>query len=95
MQSQSVVGQEQIQFVSPHPSMGQRNQYQSQGAAQPPSTSQTGHIDQSQSVGRGRGHGSQAGISSQTGQAICYYCRHHGHMRRDCPRRQRSHGTAD
>ena len=94
MLSQSAVGQEQIQFVSPHLSMGQRNQYQSQGAAQAPSTSQTGHIDQSHSVGRGKGHGSQAGISSQTGQAICYYCQL-GHMRRDCPRRQRSHGTAD
>ena len=44
VQSQSVVGQEKIRFVSPHPSMGQRNQYQSQGAALAPSTSQTGHI---------------------------------------------------
>ena len=23
----------------------------------------------------------------------CYHCRQHGHMRRDCPRRQRSRGT--
>ena len=36
------------------PSMGQRNQYQSQGAAQAPSTSQTGHIGQGQSAGRGQ-----------------------------------------
>ena len=43
MQSQSVEGQEQIQFLSPYPSMGQRDQSLS--------TSQTGHIDQSQSVG--------------------------------------------
>ena len=31
--------------------------------------------------------------SSQVGQTICYFCRQLGHMRRDCPRRQRSHGT--
>ena len=54
VQSQSAVGQEMTQFVSPHPNMGQRDQYQSQGAAQAPSTSQTGHISQDQSVGRGR-----------------------------------------
>ena len=24
----------------------------------------------------------------------CYHCRHPRHMRRDCPRRQRSQGTA-
>ena len=31
-----------MQFVSPHPSMGQRNRYQSQGAAPAPSTLQKG-----------------------------------------------------
>ena len=31
--------------------------------------------------------------SSQPGQWICYFCRQIGHMRQDCPRRQRSHGT--
>ena len=29
----------------------------------------------------------------QAGQMTCYHCRQLGHMRRDCPRRQRSHGT--
>ena len=60
MQPQSVKGQERTQFVSPHPSMGQRDQYQSQGAAQAPSTSQTGHIGQGQSVGQGRPQDLQA-----------------------------------
>ena len=32
---------------------------------------------------------------SQAGQMICYLCRQPKHMRRDPPRRQRSHGTAD
>ena len=32
VQSQPAEGQEQIQFISPHPSMGQRDQYQFQGA---------------------------------------------------------------
>ena len=34
-------------------------------------------------------------VFSQAGQMICYLCRQPKHMRRDCPRRQRSHGTAD
>ena len=74
--------------------MGQRDQYQFQGATLEPNTSQTGYIGQrGQSVGRGQVQDSQAGTSSQEGQTICYFCRQLGHMRRDCPRRQRSHGT--
>ena len=69
--------------------MGQRNQFQSRGAIQEPSAAQMG-----QSVGRGQVQGSQARTSSQAGQTICYLCRQLGHMRRDYPRRQRSHGTA-
>ena len=36
-QSQLAVEQEGIQFIPPHPSMGQRNQFQSRGAIQAPS----------------------------------------------------------
>ena len=81
------------QFVPSPPSMGQRNQYQSEGAALAPSTSQTGHIGQGQSVGRSRAQGLQAKSSSQAEQMTCYHYRQPGHMRRDCPRRQRSHST--
>ena len=87
-QSQLAVEQESIQFIPPHPSMGQRNQFQSRGAIQAPSVAQMG-----QSVGRGQVQDSQAGTSSQAKQTICYFCRQLGHMRRDCPRRQRSQGT--
>ena len=52
-QSQSMVGHERTQFVPPPPSMDQGNQYQFQGAAPALSTSQTGHIGQGHSVGRG------------------------------------------
>ena len=75
--------------------MGQGNQYQFRGATLAPSTSQTGHIGQDQSVGRGRAQDLQAESSGQAGQMTCYHCRLPGHMRRDCPRRQRSHGTTD
>ena len=93
VQSQSAEGQQQIQFVPPPPSMGQGNQYQFQGNAPAPSTLQTGHIGQCQSVGRGRPQDLQAESSGQAEQITCYHCRQPGHMRLDCPRRQRSHGT--
>ena len=83
------------QFVPPPPSMGQGNQYQFQGATPAPSTSQTGHIGQGQSVGQGRPQDLMAESSGQAGKRTCYHCRQPGHMRRDCPRRQRSHGTSD
>ena len=73
VQSQSDEGQEQIQFVPPPPSMGQRDQS--------PSTSQTGHIGQSQSVGQVLGQELQAGSSGQAGRMTCYHCRQPGHMR--------------
>ena len=93
VQSQSAVGQEQLQFVSPYPSMGQRDQYQYEEATPALSTSRTGHISQGQSVSRGRPQDVQAESSGQAVQMTCYHCRQPGHMKRDFPRRQRSHGT--
>ena len=40
-------------------------------------------------MGRGQVQDSQAGTSSKAGQTI----RQPGHIRRDCPIRQRSHGA--
>ena len=53
MQSQLAVGHEGIQFFPPHPSTGQRNQFQFQGSIpELPAT----HIGQrGQSVGRSQG----------------------------------------
>ena len=65
VQSQSAIGQEMTQFVPPPPSMGQMNQYRSDGATLAPSTSQTSHIGQGQSVGRGQAQGLQAESSGQ------------------------------
>ena len=93
VQSQSIEGQEQKQFVSPYPSMGQKDQCQYEGASQAPSTSQTGHICQNQGVGRGLAHNFQAESSGQAGQMTCYHCHQLGHRRRDYPKGQRSHGT--
>ena len=91
MQSQLAVEQESVQFIPPHPSTGQRNQFQFRGAIRAPSAAQVGQ--RGQSVGRGQVQDSQAGTSSQEGQIICYLCRQPWHMRRDCPKRQRSRGT--
>ena len=75
------MGQEQLQFVSPYPSICQRDQYQSEDATPALSTSRTGHIGQGQSVGRGRPQDLQAESSGQAKQMTCYHCRHPGHMR--------------
>ena len=53
MQSQFSVGQESIQFIPPHPTTGQRNYFQFQGAIQALSTAQIGQ--RGQSVGRSQG----------------------------------------
>ena len=73
--------------------MGKRDQYQSQGAAQAPSTSLTGNIGLGHRAGRDRAQCFQAESSGQVGQMTCYHCRQPRHMRRDCPRRQKPHGT--
>ena len=52
-QSQLAVGQKSIQFIPPHPSTGQRNQFQFRGAIQALSTAQIGQ--RGQSVGRSQG----------------------------------------
>ena len=89
-QSQLAVEQESVHFIPPHPSTSQRNHFQFQGAIRAPSAAQVGQ--RGQSVGRGQVQDSQARTSSQAGQTICCFCRQPGHMRRDCPRRQRSRG---
>ena len=53
MQSQLTVGQESIQFIPPHPSTGQSNQFRFQGAIQALPTAQIGQ--RGQSVGRSQG----------------------------------------
>ena len=53
MQSQLSVGQESIDFIPPHPSKGQRNQFQFRGAIQALPAAQIGQ--RGQSVGRSQG----------------------------------------
>ena len=53
MQSQLAVGQESIQFIPPHPSTGQRNQFQFRGTIQALPATQIGQ--RGQSVGRSQG----------------------------------------
>ena len=65
-QSQSAVGQERIQYIPPHLSMGQRSQFQSRGAAQAPSITQAGQ--RGQTIGGGRGRGPQEGTSGVQGR---------------------------
>ena len=90
-QSQLAVEHESIQFIPPHSSTDQRNRFQFRGVIRAPSAAQVGQMGQS--VGRGQVQDSHAGTSSQAGQTICYFCLQPGHMRQDCPRRQRSRGT--
>ena len=61
-QSQSVVGQERIQYIPPQPSTGQRSQFQFQGAARAPPVTQVGQR------GQVRGRGPQAGTSGVQGR---------------------------
>ena len=41
-----------------------------------------------------RGHlgQGQMRVAGQAGQMVCYHCQQPGHMRQDCPQRQRSQG---
>ena len=54
MQSQLAVGQESIRFIPPHPSTGQRNQFQFRGVVQALPVTQIGQ--RGQSAGRSQGH---------------------------------------
>ena len=56
--SQLAIGQKRVQLIPPHPNMGQRNQFQSQGAIQEPLVAQMGQ--RGQSVGRGQVQSPQA-----------------------------------
>ena len=72
-QSQLAVEQESVQFIPPHPSTGQRNQFKFRGGIRAPSVAQVGQ--RGQSVGRGQVQDSQTGTSNQARQTICYFCR--------------------
>ena len=65
----ALVGQARTQFVPSHPSVGQRDQYKSQGATQAPSATQIGYlVDQGQSS-RNETSGTQGRVYSVTQQA--------------------------
>ena len=53
MQSQLAVGHESVQFIPPHPSTGQRNQFRFRGARQALPTAEIGQ--RGQSVGQSQG----------------------------------------
>ena len=59
------MGHEQTQYVPPYPSMDQGKSYQSQGVVRAPPAAQTGQ--RGQVIGRGRGHGLQAGTLGTQG----------------------------
>ena len=65
-QSQSVVGQQRIQYIPPQPGTGQRSLFQFQGATQAPPVTQAGQ--RGQTMGRGRGRGPQEGTSGVPGR---------------------------
>ena len=65
-QSQSVAGQERIQYIPPQHGTGQRSQSHVQRATRAPPISQAG--PRGQSMGRGRGRGPQAGTSGVYGR---------------------------
>ena len=65
-QSQSVVGQERIQYVPLQPGIGQWSQFQFQGATRAPPVSQAD--SRGQSMGRGRGRGPVARTSGVQGR---------------------------
>ena len=65
-QSQSAIEQKMIQYIPPHPSTGQRIQYQFQGATRTPPVTQAGQ--RGQTMGRGRGRGPQTGTSGVQGR---------------------------
>ena len=65
-QSQSALGQERIQYIPPQPGIGQRSQFQSQGATWAPPVTQAGQ--RGQTMGRGRGRGPQIGTSGVQGR---------------------------
>ena len=64
--SQSVAGQERIQYVPPQHGTGQRSRSQFQGATRAPPISHAGL--RGHSMGRGRGRGPQAGTSRVQGR---------------------------